>query len=617
MVNVWVRVGHAVADRPNQTPCSMAPKASPARPTNLPATTFVDFCVDEAVGEYAECFIRGRDILRHPLVNKGTAFTREERRALGIEGLIPDQVSTLEGQVKRAYAAFRAQPDAISKHVFLRSVQDHQEILYFALLSQHLEEMLPIVYTPTVGDAVKRSALFSEAYRGIAFAPSTIERADDITWQHPYHDVRLVVATDSSAILGLGDQGAGGSEIAIGKLAIYTAAGGVAPHQTLPATLDVGTDRETLRDDPIYVGVDAPRLRGDAYFEFTDRFVNSIWGRWPSAVLQWEDLSRDAAFAVLERYRDAGPTFNDDIQGTGAVVLAGILAACARKGTKITDELVVIHGAGAGGLGVAWAIRAGLERAGLSEDEARSRVLVLDSRGLLVRGEGLDPLKDRFAQDRDAVAWAEGGRPDLLETVRKAHPTVLIGLSGVAGAFDEAIVRAALEGCEAPIVMPLSNPTSHSEALPADVIRWTDGRAIVATGSPFDPVEYNGRTIPIGQGNNAFIFPGLGHGVVIADARVVTDGMIIAAAESLAEYTLAQPEFGERIYPPIHALPDAARAVAAGVVREAVVAEVAQRDVDTEDIEGEIERAFWKPKYTPVRASARSEGGLRLFDVAD
>ncbi len=585
------------------------------RPSNLPATAFVDFCVDDD-GEYAECFIRGRDILRHPLVNKGTAFTKEERRALGIEGLIPDQVSTLEGQVRRAYAAFTAQPDAISKHVFLRSVQDHQEVLYFALLAEHLEEMLPIVYTPTVGDAVKRSALYTEAYRGIAFSPSTIERSDDIAWQHPYHDVRLIVATDSSAILGLGDQGAGGGEIAVGKLAIYTAAGGVAPHQTLPATLDVGTDRESLLNNPMYVGVDAPRLTGEAYFAFTDRFVNSIWGRWPSAVIQWEDLSRDAAFAVLDRYRDAGPTFNDDIQGTGAVVLAGILVACLRRGRSITDETFVIHGAGAGGLGVAWAIRAGLERAGLSEDDARAKVLVIDSRGLLVNGNGLDPLKSKFAQDPERVTWADG-RPDLLETVKGAGPTVLIGLSGVAGAFDEDVINAALEHTDAPIVMPLSNPTALAEAQPVDVLRWSKGRAIVATGSPFDPVEYEGRSIPIGQGNNAFIFPGLGHGVVITDASTVSDSMIIAAAEALAEYTAAEPSFGERIFPPIAKMPEAARAVAAGVIREAMKVGAARVEFADDQVEAAVEAAFWKPKYTPVRASAQSEGGLRLFDVAD
>jgi malate dehydrogenase (oxaloacetate-decarboxylating) len=580
--------------------------STPEEPSAIhPPTRHFDIRND-GEGGVVDCYLRGPAVLRDPMLNRGTAFSRDERAALGIDGLLPDRVSTLEEQIARAYAAYRRQPDPISKHAFLRALQERQEILYFALIGAHIEEVLPIIYTPTVGDAVQRAGLFYESTRGLSFSPNSIRRARHIVTQHAYRDVRLIVATDSSAILGIGDQGAGGTEIAIGKLAIYTAAGGVAPYHTLPATLDVGTDRIALREDPLYVGADLPRLRGPAYLDFMDRFVDATWERWPRALIQWEDLARDAAFAVLERFRDRGPTFNDDIQGTGAVVLAGVLTHCRRNGLEFTDQRFVIHGAGAGGLGVAWAIRTGLERAGLDASEARRRVLVIDSRGLLVRGVGLEHVKEDFAQDPADVTWAAVERPGLLDTVQGFSPTVLIGLSGIGGAFDEEVVGAVASSCEAPLVMPLSNPTSLAEAIPADVLRWTQGKATVATGSPFDPVEVGGRNIDIGQGNNAFIFPGLGHGAVIADARVISDGLIIAAAEALSTFTLANPEWETRIFPPITAIRDAARAVAVAVVEAAVDEGVARATI--EDATRAVDAAIWTPEYLPIRAATRETG---------
>ncbi|MFT6398667.1 MAG: malate dehydrogenase (oxaloacetate-decarboxylating) [Bradymonadia bacterium] len=571
-------------------------------PAQEPATSYFDLLRrDGAVA--MECFVRGVAVLRHPLLNKGTAFTHEERRALDIDGFLPDRVSTLEQQVARAYEDFGSLGTPIDKHRFLRSLQDRQEILYFALVTGHIEEMLPIIYTPTVGDAVKRAGLFREHARGLSFSPASIDRASLIVEQHPFSDVRLIVATDSSAILGLGDLGAGGTEIAIGKLAIYTAAGGIPPHQTLPVTLDVGTNNQELRDDPHYVGANQPRMRGEEYINFIDGFVDAVWQRWPRAIIQWEDLARDAAFEVLRRHREQGPCFNDDIQGTGAVVVAGILAACSQRGVSIKEQRFVLHGAGAGGLGVAWAIRTALERAGASPDDARQRVLVLDSRGLLVASDSLDSLKAEFAQVAEDIDWADG-RPGLLETVKGAKPTVLIGLSGVTGAFSEEVVRAMLAECPTPIIMPLSNPTSHAEALPKDLIAWTDGAATVATGSPFEDVDYGGRPIAIGQGNNAFIFPGLGHGASLSAAITITDGMIMAAAEALADYTVQRDDCDGRIYPPVDAMPEASRYVAAAVIREAVGCGmgIMPSEVTPEEL---VAESFWTPEYVPVIAGER------------
>ncbi len=551
--------------------------------------------------EHLEVFVGGIALLRLVLTNKGTAFSMEEREALGLEGLLPAVVNTLEQQVERAYRALQASSSPLDKYLFLRGLQERQEILFYAVLEKHLKELLPIVYTPTVGEAVKQFSARYQNPRGLTFTPHNIHRARDVAANYPLNDVRMIVATDSSAILGIGDQGYGGLAIPIGKLALYTAAGGVSPFHTLPVALDVGSDRAELIADPMYLGVRQPRLRGPAYLEFLDRFVDAIRHRWPTAILQWEDLAKDAAFTVLERYRRQLPSFNDDIQGTGAVTLAGVLNACRLSGQRLSDQRIVIHGAGAGGIGVAWALHQGLLREGLSADEARARILVLDSRGLLTTDRPMEGYKRPYAQPREQIAaWAPGGTtPGLLETVRGFRPTVLLGLSGQPSAFTEDVVRELASGCERPVIFPLSNPTSSAEAHPKDLFAWTDGRAIIATGSPFEPVEHGGRQHAIGQGNNAFIFPGLGAGAMSCRAREVTDGMVLAAAYALAEYTADERSGEGRVYPDVSEMPEVSIRVAAAVIRQAQADGVSTQPLPA-DIEAHVRNSFWRPRYLPV-----------------
>ncbi len=560
-----------------------------------------DLKEDERGRKYMEVYLDGIALLRLVLTNKGTAFSYEERVALRLEGLLPPQFNTLEQQIDRVYEGFVQAPTDIDKYQYLRAVQERQEILFYALLEKHLEEMLPIVYTPTVGAAVQQFSALYQSPRGLSISPLNIDRAPLALDCYPMEDVRMIVATDSSAILGIGDQGYGGLAIPIGKMALYTVAGGVSPFHTMPVALDVGTDRMDLISDYNYLGVRQKRLRGDDYYKFLDRFVDAVWSRWPDAVIQWEDLSKTAAFNVLERYRDRGPSFNDDIQGTGAVALAGILAACHLREESLRDEVFVIHGAGAGGIGVAWAIREGLVRAGLSRKEAQARVFVLDSGGLLLTDRDIEEYKKAFAHEREAVRGWEfaGDSPDLVETIRNSKATALLGLSGRPGAFDEEVVRAMAENHKWPIIFPLSNPTSSAEAKPVDIFRWTDGQAIVATGSPFEPVMMGGVTHPIGQGNNAFIFPGLGFGAILSDARSITDGMVLEASQALADYTIEKYVEGGLIYPPVSDLQETSVRVATRVVQQAIEDGVARRENIPEDVESFVRSRFWRPTYLP------------------
>jgi malate dehydrogenase (oxaloacetate-decarboxylating) len=549
---------------------------------------------DDDGQEAMEVNLTGIALLRLVLVNKGTAFSYEERRELGLDGLLPPQVNTLEQQLDRAYRGFSAEPTPLAKYQYLRALQERQEILFYALLERHLDEMLPIVYTPTVGEAVQQYSALYQNPRGLSLSPLNIEHARELIASYPLDDVHMIVATDSSAILGIGDQGYGGLAIPIGKLALYTAAGGVSPFHTMPVSLDVGTDRQDLLDDPFYLGVRQRRLRGDAYVAFIDRFVDAVRARWPRAVIQWEDLAKETAFTVLDRHR-ATPSFNDDIQGTGAIALAGLIRACALRGERLRDQRVVIHGAGAGGIGVADAIRRGIIDDGATAADALGRVLVLDSRGLLVDDRALDDYKRPFAQPRARIAdWGVSGVPDLLTVVEKAKPTALLGLSGQPRAFSELVVRALGRATARPIVFALSNPTSSCEAAPADVMAWTDGRALVATGSPFAPVD--GKRI--GQGNNAFVFPGLGQGAILAGVSRVTDGMVMTAAHAVAAYTAAHHP--DEIYPPVAELPQVSRAVATAVLERAHGDGVATAAAPA-DAAALVERATWRPRYLPVR----------------
>jgi malate dehydrogenase (oxaloacetate-decarboxylating) len=566
---------------------------------------YFDVKHDEHGREYLEVYLDGIALLRLVLTNKGTAFTPDERVALGLDGMLPPQVNSIEQQLERVYAGFKREPSPIAKYSYLRALQERNEILFYALLERHLTEMLPIVYTPTVGEAVQQFNFLYQSARGLSLSPLNIDRAQHAIKNYTWNDVRMIVATDASAILGIGDQGYGGLAIPIGKLALYTVGGGVSPFHTLPVALDVGTERTDLISDPFYLGVRQRRLRGAAYFEFVDKFVEAVKARYPRAVIQWEDLAKDAAFAVLERYRKVLPSFNDDIQGTGAVALAGLINACKLRGERLRDQRVVVYGAGAGGCGVAWAIRQGLVRDGLSGGEALARVLVIDSKGLLTSDRSMEPYKKWFAQDPARVSgWKIAGPvPSLLETIENARPTALLGLSGQPRAFSEPVVRAmaAANDQARPIVFPLSNPTSSCEALPEELIEWTDGRAIVATGSPFAPVLYKGQTHTIGQGNNAFIFPGLGFGAILSEAREITDGMVLAAAYALAEFTEKKWLPRGDIYPAVDDLNEVSMRVATRVIEQAFDDGVAQTQKVTREGAAEYVKArFWKPRYMPI-----------------
>lgn len=570
----------------------------------MKVSQYYDVKRDENGARYLEPYVAGSLLLGLPLLNKGTAFTAEERKALKLEGLLPPHVTTLAEQKERNYRRYRLIENDLEKHIFLRNLQDRNEVLFFALFADHMSDMLPILYTPTVGDAVRQFSLIYRYPRGFAASTLNINQVGEALKNTPINDVRLAVATDSSAILGIGDQGFGGLAISIGKLAIYTAAGGLGPDKALPIELDVGTNRADLINDPLYLGVRHRRLSGEEYYAFMDKFVAAFKERYPNAVMQWEDFGKDTAFAVLDRYRKVLPSFNDDIQGTGAVTLAGVLSACRIKGQNLHDQRIVVYGAGAGGAGVAQAILDGLMREGLSQQEALKRLFVLDSKGLLTTNRGMEDYKKKFAKDPAEVAdWPIGGEfPDLYETIVNGKITVLLGLSGQASSFTEPMVQAMLANSERPIIFPLSNPTSSSEAIPEDLIRWSKGQALVAAGSPFAPVEYGGQEYPVGQGNNAFIFPGLGFGTVLSKASMVSDAMVLEASYALYDYT--SKYHPQRVYPPTAELREVSQVVAARVIRQAMREGLAREERisgSLEAIHAYVAERFWQPRYLPFK----------------
>lgn len=571
----------------------------------MSVSRYYDVKRDEQGNRFLEVYVQGFLLTRFPLLNKSTGYTLEERRELGLEGLLPPYVTPFERQKERVYNLYRQIVQPLDKHSFLRNLQDRNEVLFYALISDHLEDMLPIIYTPTVGEAVRQFSNIYRYPRGFTASTQNIGFLKEAFDNVPLNEVRLIVATDSAAILGIGDQGYGGMAISIGKLAIYTAAGGVAPDKTLPVELDVGTNRQDLLDDPLYLGVRHRRLTGEAYYEFTDRFVAALRARYPKAIIQWEDFAKDTAFTVLERYRKIVPSFNDDIQGTGAVALAGLLSACRLRGEKLADQTVVIHGAGAGGIGVAAAVVEGMQHDGLSREEAHQRVLVLDSRGLLLSSRPMEAYKCPFAQDPQRIAsWTYlGEAPGLLETIQQSGATVLLGLSGQPGCFTEPVVRAVQANHSRPVIFPLSNPTSNTEAMPEDVLRWTQGQAIVAAGSPFAPVTLGDRVYPIGQGNNAFVFPGIGFASVLSNASEISEGMVLEAAYALADYTAEHTP--QAVYPPVGQMRQVSLEVASRVVaqaiREGLSHEVRLRDLDAAQIRAYVAERMWEPHYLPFR----------------
>ena len=586
------------------TPDASAFRSLELVPEPKPVCTYFDICQDEEGNPYMVSFVRGIALLRLVLTNKGTAFTREERRALGLEGLLPSQVCSQEDQIERAYNGYSRQADPLARYQFLRGLQERHEILFYALVAKHLEEMMPVIYTPTVGDAVANFSKLYENPRGLSVSPDNIDAIDGMLEDYPLTDTRLIVATDSSAILGIGDQGYGGLAISIGKLALYTVGGGISPFHSMPVCLDVGTDTQHLLDDPLYVGTRRSRMHGDEYIEFVDKFVEAVVKKMPRVVIQWEDLSKEAAFHVLHRYRDKVASFNDDIQGTGAVALAGVLRACALKGESITDQKFLVYGAGAGGIGVAWALREALKKEGLSHEEAMQRLFVYDSRGLLTDERDLVDYKKPFARSAaDFSDWTfEGNGPSVLDAIEQGGVTGLMGLSGQPGSFTQELVEAVHKNTDRPLVFALSNPTMLSEGTPEDFLTWTQGKALVATGSPFGNVELNGKTYFANQGNNAFIFPGVGVGTVLSGATYITDEMVWESAYALAEYTQSLYGEEERLYPELNRLRDASESVASAVMRQAFVDGVATVDhVDDAQVADYVKARTWQPDYLPVR----------------
>jgi malate dehydrogenase (oxaloacetate-decarboxylating) len=549
--------------------------------------------------------LRGRAVLADPRINKGTAFTVQEREALGLAGMLPPRVLTLEEQARRAYAQLRSQPTALAKQVALSELRDRNEVLFYRLLGDNLRELLPIVYTPTVGDAVER---YSHEYRRprggdlSADQPDAIERALANTGHEP-EDVDLIVATDAEAILGLGDWGVGGMGIALGKLAVYTAAAGVDPNRTLAVMLDVGTNNQSLLDDPLYLGLRRPRLSVEDYDRCVDAYVRAASRMFPRALLHWEDFGNGNALRILERYRDHLLTFNDDVQGSGVVNLAAVLAAVRATGTALHEHRVVVFGAGTAGIGVADQLRLAMVREGLGHAEALSRIWCLDRHGLLADGTpNMNGAQRRYARPApDVEGWERDPDLDgigLAEVVRRVHPTILIGTSAQYGAFAEEIVREMAAHVGRPVILPMSNPTNLAEAVPADLIRWTEGRALVATGSPFAPVTHDGVTHEIGQANNALVFPGLGLGVIAARATRVTDGMLHAAAESIAGLVDAAAPAAP-LLPNVESLRTTSAAVAAAVACAARDDGVADGAVDG-DIADHVHGLMWDPVYRPV-----------------
>ena len=543
---------------------------------------------------------RGRLILVHPMANRGTAFTLEERDQLELSGLLPSRVNTIEEQLRRTYAQYSRSPSPLAKFIYLSQLRDRNEVLFYRLLSEYLEEMLPIIYTPTIGEAIER---FSHEYvgaRGLFLSidhPELIENALG-NFELDAEDVDLVVVTDSEGILGIGDQGIGGIQIAIGKLGVYTAAAGIHPRRAIPIVLDVGTDNLGLLHSDLYLGEQHARVRGERYDEFIDAFVTAVQAQFPNAMLHWEDFGAGNAHRILHRYQDRVCTFNDDIQGTAAVVLAAVLAAVRLTGLRLAQQRVVIYGAGTAGVGIADIIREAMAREGLPPEQGFERFYAFNSRGLVIDdGEGVRDYQRPYARSRAEIdGWnvANPSRVSLLETIRQVQPTILIGTSAQTGAFDHDVVTAMAQGCERPIILPLSNPTSRSEAHPSDLLEWTDGRALIATGSPYGTIRHGEVYHAIAQANNALIFPGLGLGVSVVRAKRVSDEMIYSAAAALAGL-VNEYRPGASLLPSMSDLRLVAATVAMAVAKTAEQQGLARTPMT--DPVNDIYERMWKPEY--------------------
>lgn len=559
--------------------------------------------------DHIETSLRGIELLEAPLLNKGTAFSQQEKTELGLLGLLPTHELDISVQVKRTYDSFRNKPTDLEKHIFLRALQDRNETLFYKLLETHIEEMMPIVYTPTVGLACQQFGHIYRRPRGLFLAFPN--KADMLTMirNRPVKDVDVIVVTDGQRILGLGDLGAGGMGIPIGKLSLYTACGGIHPGRTLPITLDVGTNNPDHLNDPLYIGWRHERVTGKLYEDFVEAFVQAVQIEMPNVLLQWEDFANTQAFFLLDKYRDRICSFNDDIQGTAAVTAAAIMAGLRVTGGKWADQRIVLLGAGSAGAGICRLLLDEMLAAGIPEAKARAAFWSLDSKGLVYTGRAaeINAVKAPWARSGAEVASFPrdaNGAIGLLEVVKQVKPTVLIGVSAQPGAFTETIVKETAKGTPRPIILPLSNPTSKIEATPADILRWTDGKALVATGSPFANVELGGTRHVIGQCNNSYIFPGVGLGTIVSRAKRVTDGMFLAAANALADQTPAAAEVGAPLLPRLSQIRQVSEAVATAVAVQAGRDGVAE-PLTPDQARAKVHAAWWEPKYVPIRYRPR------------
>jgi len=552
--------------------------------------------------------INGQRLLDDPLLNKSTAFPEDERRELGLLGLLPLHTSTIEEQLGRVYENYQRKDSDIERYIFLTALQDRNEILFYRLLQEHVTEMMPIIYTPTVGEGCRQYSHVFRRPRGLYISYPYRDEILSLLDNAPAQNAEVIVVTDGERILGLGDLGVGGMGIPVGKLALYTLCAGIHPAKTLPILLDVGTDNRELLNDPLYLGWRNERVRGKDYDDFIEDFVAAIKQKFPRVLLQWEDFSKHNAPRILGRYRDRLCTFNDDIQGTGAVTVAGLLAATKLTHRKLSEQRIVILGAGSSAIGISDQIVAAMMADGTPELEAHGRLWLVDSQGLVHTGRTkVEPFKQKFAQPIEGTLHWKLDDPSQFtfgDVVRNVQPTILIGTSAQPGAFTEKIVREMAKHVERPVIFPLSNPTSKCEAVPSDLLDWTEGRAVIATGSPFPAVVYDGRVIRIGQCNNSFIFPGVGLGVIASGARRVTNAMFVAAARVLSEFAPVLHDPEAPLYPPLEQVRDISFRVALEVAREAQRAGLAEVDLDK--LEQTVSQKMWKPHYNPLRPLRRA-----------
>ncbi|MGI3091285.1 NAD-dependent malic enzyme [Vibrio diabolicus] len=548
----------------------------------------------------------GPALLATPLLNKGSAFSAEERSSFNLEGLLPESTETIQEQVERAYQQYKSFESDMDKHIYLRNIQDTNETLYYRLVQNHISEMMPIIYTPTVGAACENFSNIYRRGRGLFISYPNRDRIDDLLNNAANHNVKVIVVTDGERILGLGDQGIGGMGIPIGKLSLYTACGGISPAYTLPIVLDVGTNNPQRLADPMYMGWRHPRITGAEYDAFVEEFIQAVKRRWPDALIQFEDFAQKNAMPLLERYKDRVCCFNDDIQGTAAVTVGSLLAACKAAGTQLSKQRITFLGAGSAGCGIAEAIIAQMVSEGISDEQARSQVYMVDRWGLLQEGmPNLLDFQQRLVQKHtNTKEWEnEGNGFSLLDVMRNAKPTVLIGVSGAPGLFSQEVIEEMHKHCKRPIVFPLSNPTSRVEATPNDIIRWTNGEALVATGSPFEPVVHEGRTYPIAQCNNSYIFPGIGLGVLAVNAKRVTDEMLMESSRALATCSPLAINGRGALLPPLEEIHSVSKKIAFAVGKKAIEQGVALEITD-EALNVAIEQSFWQPVYRRYKRTA-------------